>query len=74
MTPPLLPSKRKAIQTIRDERDSQDRQLVWTKFDDGSANSRELSWHHSAHRTVTETWREEHPAGSEMATLIHAMQ
>jgi hypothetical protein len=65
---------RKVTQVIRNERDNQDRQLIWTKYDDGSADSREVSWHYSAFQTCTMTWREFHPAGSEMAQMIQSLK
>jgi hypothetical protein len=62
------------IKTIHDDLDSQNRRFVWTLFSDGSAMSREIT-HHSTHAgSMKETWREEYPAGSEMAEMISAMK
>ena len=62
------------IKTIHDEIDGQNRQLIWTAFSDGSAMSREITRHcGDAARRTKETFREIHPAGSEMAVMICAM-
>ena len=64
----------KTIATIYDEIDAENRQLVWTLFSDGSAESRELTRHTGDPARMTkETWRESHPAGSESAVLIKRM-
>jgi hypothetical protein len=61
------------IKTIRNEIDGQNRQLIWTAYADGSAMSREITRHLTHVCSATETYREDHPAGSELAAMIHAM-
>jgi hypothetical protein len=65
--------KTEPIKTIRNEIDGQNRQLIWTAYADGSAMSREITRHITHACSATETHREKHPAGSELATMIHAM-
>lgn len=63
------------IRDIYSDLDSQNRQFIWTQFADGSAMSRETTHHRGdAARRTAETWRETHPAGSEMAAMIAAMK
>jgi hypothetical protein len=65
----------KAIaKTKKSDIDSKNRQFIWTLYTDGSAMSREITRHcGDAARRTQETWREEHAAGSEMASMIAAM-
>lgn len=63
--------KKEIVGTVRDEIDSENRQLIWTLFSDGSAQTREITRHSgdSARRTK-ETYREDHAPDSEEAKLI----
>jgi hypothetical protein len=63
------------IKTTTSELDSLERHFLWLAYSDGSAKSMEIKRHCSdpARRTQC-TWEQEHPAGDEMAVLIHAMQ
>jgi hypothetical protein len=71
MTTETITPRRSITRTVYSERDSQDRQFVWTLFDDGSAQSQELVWHTGdPARPVKVTWTEDHPAGSDMAISI----
>ena len=64
----------KIAKIVTSDIDGQNRQFMWTLFSDGSAMSREITRHcGDAARRTKETWREEHSAGSEMATVIAAM-
>jgi len=62
----------KVIKTATSEIDSQNRQFIWTVYEDGSALSREIQWPLScdAARRTKETWRLAHAPGSEMALMI----
>ena len=61
----------KVIKTATSEIDSQNRQFIWTVYEDGSALSREITRHCSdAARRTKETWRLAHAPGSEMALMI----
>ena len=57
--------------TIHDKLDGQNRQFVWTLYSDESALTRELT-HHTGDPALRtkETYREIHPAGSEMAGYL----
>jgi hypothetical protein len=64
----------KPIKTIVSDTDSQNRQFIWTAYEDGTAMSREITFHLDAFFLARETWRKEHPAGSDEAAMIHAME
>jgi ribosomal protein L32E len=64
----------KTIKTIYSDIDSQNRQFIWTAYEDGSALSREITRHCSdAARRTKETWRKAHAAGSDIAKMIALM-
>ena len=62
------------IRTIHSDSDGQNRQFIYTLYSDGAAMSREITRHCSdpAQRTKC-TYKEQHEAGSEMATLIQRL-
>jgi len=64
----------KIIKITHSDIDSQNRQFIWTAYEDGSALSREITRHcGDVARRTKETWRESHKAGSDTAKLIAAM-
>jgi hypothetical protein len=64
---------RQQIKLIISDIDGQNRKFLWSAYSDGSAMTREITQHLTHACSTTETFREEHPAGSEMAEMIHAM-
>jgi hypothetical protein len=64
---------RTPIKTIRSDIDSQNRQFIWTAYEDGSAITREITRHLTHACSAKETYRETHEAGSDIACMIHAM-
>lgn len=58
---------------IVSEIDSQNRQLIWYAFADGSAESIQVTWHSRYGGSAVRTWSERHEFGTDEAEMIHRL-